>query len=113
VLELDCKRIERVAANLLENALKYAPRSSPIVIELQCNDDHVRVSIADTGPGVDDTERRTIFDKYCRGESARGAAGSGIGLYVSKQIVEAHGGRIGVDSVRGHGACFYFDLPLA
>jgi nitrogen-specific signal transduction histidine kinase len=113
VLELDCKRIERVAANLLDNALKYSPRTSPIVVRLQCNDDHVRVSIADTGPGIDDTDQCTIFDKYCRGENARGAAGSGIGLYVSKQIVEAHGGRIGVDSVRGRGACFYFDLPLA
>jgi signal transduction histidine kinase len=111
VLSLDDKRIERVVANLLQNALKYSPRDSPIVVKLECGGEHARVSIADVGPGIADCDECAIFEKYRRGRDSSAVTGSGIGLYISKQIVEAHGGRIGVESNQGHGACFYFDLP--
>jgi signal transduction histidine kinase len=111
VLSLDDKRIERVVANLLQNALKYSPRDSPVVVKLECDGERARVSIADAGPGIADCDECVIFGKYRRGRDSSAVTGSGIGLYISKQIVEAHRGRIGVESNKERGACFYFDLP--
>jgi len=70
----------------------------------------VQLSITDTGPGLSPAEVSYVFDKHRRTPSAHVYEGSGIGLYVSKNIIEAHGGRIGVDSVRGVGSRFYFEL---
>lgn len=111
-LDLDGHRIERVVANLLQNALKYAPPDSTIVVRLDCFSDHVSISVADVGPGIPPNEQGTVFDKYRRVAATRGREGSGLGLHVSKGIVEAHGGRIGVDSIHGEGSRFFFDLPV-
>jgi signal transduction histidine kinase len=113
IIDADALRIERVIANLLQNALKYAPGRSPIVVRLDRIGELVRVSVTDAGPGIDVAEQKSIFDKYRRGTNTRTNDGCGLGLYVSKRIVDAHGGRIGVDSVRGRGSCFYFELPVA
>ncbi len=109
----DPLRIERVVSNLLQNALKYAPDRSEIVVRLDHFADAARVSVTDVGPGIDLAEQTSIFDMYRRGASASPGSGSGLGLYISKLIVEAHGGRIAVDSVHGAGSCFYFELPVA
>jgi signal transduction histidine kinase len=70
--------------------------------------------VIDAGPGIPPEERESIFEKYRRsGSNAGGHEGSGLGLYVSKRIIEAHGGRIGVDSVHGVGSRFFFELPIA
>lgn len=111
VLAVDDLRIERVVANLLGNALAYSPRSAGVVIRLVREADHVRVAVIDAGPGISPTDAHVVFERYVRG-SAPGA-GTGLGLYISKVIVEAHGGRIGVISAHGLGSQFYFELPIA
>jgi len=110
-LEVDDLRIERVIANLVQNALKYAPASSGVILRIDATDRMVRVSVTDAGPGIDVAEHAAIFDKYHRAPNASSREGSGLGLFVSKRIIEAHGGRIGVESVRGEGSCFFFELP--
>ena len=110
---IDDLRIERVVANLLQNAFKYSPSSSAVVVRLETRKAVARVSVTDTGPGITPSETPYIFDKYRRASSAIGHDGNGLGLYVSKRIVEAHGGTIGVESVPGVGSCFFFELPLA
>jgi signal transduction histidine kinase len=113
VAMVDELRIERVVANLLDNALKYTPSSSGIVVRLTKEERDAQVSICDAGPGLTPAEIEVIFQPYRRATGSAVRPGSGLGLYVSKQIVEAHGGQIGVESVRGLGARFFFDLPLA
>jgi|HubBroStandDraft_6_1064221.scaffolds.fasta_scaffold06158_6 signal transduction histidine kinase len=108
---IDAVRIERVVANLLQNALKYAPGQSTVVA-LGLARGLARVSVADEGPGIDPAEQTSIFDKYQRGTTAGASEGCGLGLYVSRCIVEAHGGHIAVEGRRGGGSCFYFELPL-
>lgn len=112
-LVIDATRIERVIANLLDNALKYTPISSGIVVRLAGFGGGACVSVIDAGPGIDSSELATVFDRYRRGTSSHGRAGTGLGLYVSKKIIEAHGGQIGVESIRGAGARFFFELPAS
>jgi two-component system, OmpR family, sensor histidine kinase ResE len=112
VLLVDELRIERVIANLVQNALKHTPMCGRIAVVLDTCSDLARVSVIDEGPGIDPLELGAIFEKYRRASTAR-AQGSGLGLFVSKKIVEAHGGRIGVYSVRGAGSRFFFELPMA
>jgi signal transduction histidine kinase len=110
-LSIDAVRIERVVANLLDNALKYAPLGSGIVIRVSAYAESACVSIIDAGPGLDELDQKYVFDRYRRAATSHGRTGSGLGLYVSKKIVEAHGGQIGVESVRGAGSRFFFELP--
>jgi two-component system phosphate regulon sensor histidine kinase PhoR len=108
---IDDLRIERVTANLLSNATKYSPRGSPIVVTVERLARTARVSVIDTGPGLSPDEALCVFDKYRRATSAGKHDGAGLGLYVSRKIVEAHGGRVGVERV-GIGSRFYFELPV-
>jgi signal transduction histidine kinase len=112
-LNIDALRIERVVANLLQNALTYSPEDTSVVLRLDVTRDFARVSVRDVGPGIAHDELEHVFDEYCRSASAAPHEGSGLGLFVSKQIVEAHGGTIGVLSKLGSGSEFYFELPLA
>jgi two-component system, OmpR family, sensor histidine kinase MtrB len=111
VASVDALRIERVIANLVDNALKYTPQSGSIAIRLERGRAAACISVIDAGPGIDPSELVRLFEKYMRGETARGRSGSGLGLYVSKRIVEAHGGRIGAETIRGTGSRFFFELP--
>ncbi len=110
-LFIDPHRIERVVANLLDNALKYTPDNGGVIVRLTVYNGGASVSVIDSGVGLGDVEQAEVFARYRRGESSRGRRGSGLGLHVSKKIIEAHGGQIGVESIRGAGARFYFDLP--
>ncbi|MBA3461543.1 MAG: HAMP domain-containing histidine kinase [Deltaproteobacteria bacterium] len=112
IVMVDDLRIQRVVANLLSNALKYSPIAGGVVVRLDLYEDYCGVSVIDAGPGVTTAEASYIFDKYRRTRSARGREGSGLGLYVSRQIIEAHGGRLDVECVRGAGSRFFFELPL-
>jgi signal transduction histidine kinase/CheY-like chemotaxis protein len=113
IVACDENRIERVLANFVENALKYAPSRSAIIVRLSITATHACVSVIDSGPGIPDEETATLFDKYRRASTARGHNGSGLGLYVSRKIIEAHGGRVGVESVRNVGSRFFFELPVS
>lgn len=110
-IAIDGLRIERVIANLVGNALKYAPPGSRIVVRLEAAARSARISVTDNGPGIAPADLAHVFDRYRRGSRAHGSRGWGLGLYASKAIVEAHGGTINVESVLGEGSRFYFDLP--
>ena len=111
-LVADANRIERVISNLIGNALKYTPHGSHVVVRMHLRDGRARVDVIDRGPGLDAEQARTVFDRYRRADTPHGRAGYGLGLYVSRRIVEAHGGTIGVVTAPGKGARFWFELPL-
>ena len=109
---IDELRIERVIANLLDNALKYTPANARIVVRVTRETSNVTIAVSDSGPGLAPHEIGVLFEPYRRGANTGGRTGTGLGLFVAKQIVEAHGGRIGVESVTGVSTRFFFALPL-
>ncbi|HEX9068865.1 MAG TPA: ATP-binding protein [Ktedonobacterales bacterium] len=111
----DRGRIEEVLLNLLDNAAKYSPRGGRIRVRGRVGDHEVRISIADDGQGIPLREQERIFARFQRVENtaSRRTQGAGLGLYICRAIVEAHGGRIWVESALGHGSTFGFALPLA
>ena len=100
---------------LVENALRYSPGGGTVTVGARRNDDRVEVRVADQGIGIPAAERERIFRKFYRAESAArdGAAGTGLGLFIAKELVTAMGGRIWVDSTEGEGSSFSFELPAA
>lgn len=106
----DSHMIKAVLKELLTNAAKYSPSDSPLVISVRQTGDEIITSVADFGSGIKPGEERKIFEKHYRG-SVR-APGTGLGLAIAKTIVEAHGGRIGVESQAGAGSVLYFSLPV-
>ncbi|HEY6539524.1 MAG TPA: ATP-binding protein, partial [Ktedonobacteraceae bacterium] len=114
-IELDYLQIDQVLTNLLENATRHTPPGSPIDMSVKVCDDSIMVSVADRGPGVPSADAERIFDKFYRvlnSEKAARTTGSGLGLAVSRGLIEAHGGRIWVENRPGDGAIFQFTLPL-
>jgi PAS domain S-box-containing protein len=112
-LRVDPARTEEVIINLLDNASRYTPSETPISIRTRTFDNWLHISVVDQGPGIPSEKQREIFEKYVRGEGD--VKGTGLGLYISRKIVEAHGGRIWVDSPpagEDHGAVFTFSLPI-
>ncbi len=107
----DRERILQVLANLLGNAVKFTPAGGTVTVEARSEAGEVRVAVRDTGPGIPEHEQPRLFVRYWQ---ARGTAhrGSGLGLYIARGLVEAHGGRLWVESVPGAGSTFTFTLPL-
>ena len=112
VASIDGLRIERVVENLVQNALKYTPPGSTIGVSLERRNGRASINVTDSGPGLTTQQAKYVFDKHRRGSNTATYEGSGIGLFASRIIVEAHGGHIGVESVPGHGALFHVELPL-
>jgi two-component system sensor histidine kinase KdpD len=112
LVEFDATLIERVLYNLLENAGKYTPAGTTIKIAAEASVDQLLVTITDDGPGVPQAQREAIFEKFTRGSRESATPGVGLGLAISRAIVEAHRGRIWVEDNAGHGARFCFTLPL-
>ncbi|MEO8630252.1 MAG: two-component system sensor histidine kinase KdpD [Betaproteobacteria bacterium] len=112
LIEYDAMLLERVFSNLLENAVKYTPRGSTISIGAVVHDDAVEISVFDNGPGFAAGSEASIFDKFTRGATESATSGVGLGLAVSKAIVEAHGGRMWAERPDDGGARFVFTLPL-
>jgi signal transduction histidine kinase len=109
----DPLRIEQVLGNLVGNAIKYSPKGGPIEVALAAHDGHAVVTVTDQGLGIPPEDRRHIFEPFRRGTGVRGIAGLGLGLAVARRIVEAHGGRIELDSAPRTGAAFRISLPTA
>ena len=107
-------RIIQILSNMFDNAIKYTPEDAPIEISLEASLSKVRVSVQDHGSGISQKSLEDLFHAFCRGSSpyALKANGLGLGLSISKGIVELHGGQIGVVSEEGKGSTFYFELPI-
>ena len=112
LVEFDATLIERVLYNLLENAGKYTPDGTLIRLEAAVSGDNLRVTISDNGPGLPKGQEESIFEKFTRGTRESTTPGVGLGLAISRAIVEAHGGRIWAEDNPGGGARFCFTLPL-
>ncbi|MDY7226500.1 ATP-binding protein [Hyalangium rubrum] len=106
----DRLRLERVVTNLLSNALKFG-RGKPVELRLERVGGHAQLTVRDHGVGIPPEAQRRIFERFERERSAGQHAGFGLGLYIVRQLVEAHGGTIRVDSTPGDGAAFTVDLP--
>jgi PAS domain S-box-containing protein len=111
----DRDRLEQVLGNLLENAVKYSPDGSDVTVTVEDRGDSLVTAVCDRGIGIPADELAQVFERFHRGRqvSSTNYGGLGLGLYITKQIIERHGGSIWVESKEGHGTTFYFSLPVA
>ena len=112
-VEVDAQRIRRVLLNLLANAIHHTPAGGEIMVIARRQDETVRISVRDTGAGIEADDLPHIFESFYRGEKSRSRlhGGAGLGLAIARGLVEAHGGRIGVESGPGEGTTVSFTLP--
>lgn len=110
----DWDKVEQVVVNFVNNAVKYSPGNTTIHVACMTRNGEAHVSVADEGMGIPAKDQPHIFERFYRvaGDHTKTVKGFGIGLYISKEIIEAHGGRIGVESVEERGSTFWFDLPV-
>jgi PAS domain S-box-containing protein len=108
----DYNRLERILLNLLSNALKYSPESTTVHIRAQAHEQEVVISVIDRGRGILPDDLPKLFQRFYRTTAERRGEGIGLGLYITRLLVEAHGGRIWVDSEVGKGSVFSFTLPI-
>jgi two-component system phosphate regulon sensor histidine kinase PhoR len=110
----DANTLQEVLQNLLDNALQYTPAGGKIEVSASCSNGHVVVTVADTGIGIPQVEQERIFERFYRVDAARSreAGGTGLGLSIARHIMEAHGGRLWVDSAVGEGSRFHFSIPI-
>jgi PAS domain S-box-containing protein len=111
----DADRLRQTLRNLISNATKYSPDGGTVTIAAEIRDANVRVSVRDQGIGMDEATQKKLFTRFYRADSTatRRIGGTGLGLALVKEIVEAHGGQVGVRSSVGKGSEFWFALPLA
>ena len=113
VVEADERRIRQVVFNLLSNAVKFTPAGGSVEVRSAQVDSEVQISIADTGPGIASEDQERIFEEFQQTEvGIEQREGTGLGLALSKRLIELHGGRIWVESASGEGSTFTFTLPL-
>jgi len=113
-VSLDPKRVRQVLANLLSNALIYTPAGGEIRVDIRLADDAVELSVSDTGPGISEEDLPHLFERFYRGDPARGrTGGSGLGLAIVRQWVEAHGGTIRAENRPEGGARFVLQIPVS
>ena len=106
--------LEEVLTNLVDNAIKYSPKGGRIAVTGRANGENVEVTVSDEGIGIPRRELGRVFERFRRGENSQvqKVRGMGVGLYICKSIIEAHGGKIEVSSEAGKGSEFTFTLPL-
>jgi signal transduction histidine kinase len=110
-VDVDRERVLQVLENLIGNAIKFSASDAAVVVTAMRQDDEVRVEVADTGPGIHQDDLVHIFEPYWSAQP-HARKGTGLGLYISKGIIEAHGGRIWAESEVGIGTRMFFTLPL-
>ena len=110
----DRKWLGEVLVNLLTNAVKFSPEQGPVYVLCRVKGSAATIAVRDEGAGIAEEEVARIFDRFYQAESAakKAGVGTGLGLYIAKGIVEAHGGRMGVKSKQEEGSTFFFTLPL-
>jgi signal transduction histidine kinase len=114
-VEADRPKLRRILVNLLSNAVKFTGKGGTVKLKAERQGDEVRISVTDTGVGIAPEDVKRLFDKYeqARSRATRGEKGTGLGLYITKQLVDLHGGEIKVESEIGRGSTFSFTLPAA
>jgi len=115
IASIDPPRMEQVLTNLLTNAIKYSPEGGGIHLQLSCKtDNQIQLCIQDEGIGIPQAQQAQIFGRFARAENARlhGIGGTGLGLYLCRELVEQHQGRIWFESSEGKGTTFFLTLPL-
>jgi signal transduction histidine kinase len=108
---VDADRVAQVLDNLLGNAVKYSPEGGVITVSLKQSAGIIQVTITDQGPGIDPDDIPHLFERFYRAGAREVKGGLGLGLYIARTLVVAHGGQIWVDSIRGVGSTFTFTLP--
>jgi len=110
---VDGELIELVLRQLIDNAVKYSSAGAPLALHARADEENVMISVVDEGPGIPEAERSRIFERFRRGAEVRHhVPGSGMGLSIAREILQAHGGRIWVESRRGGGSQFWIALPV-
>jgi signal transduction histidine kinase len=109
-LECDRGRVLQVFGNLIGNAIKFTPKGGAVTVRAERRGEEMLFSVADTGPGISLDEVSHVFDRYWQTKKTA-RLGTGLGLSIAKGLVEAHGGRIWVESTLGQGATFFFTIP--
>jgi two-component system phosphate regulon sensor histidine kinase PhoR len=108
----DPMRLEQVLVNLLHNAIKFTPSGGEIWLCVEREDPFARFWVKDTGVGIPRDDLARIFERFYKADRARSGGGTGLGLAIARHLVEAHGGKIWVDSAEGQGSTFYFTIPF-
>lgn len=109
----EASQLRRVFENLLSNAINHTPRGTWVKVVLETTGNEQQIQVCDCGPGIDEFELPDLFERFYQGYSNRQAKGSGLGLYLSRQIIDAHGGKIWAENCKPRGAIFYCRLPVA
>jgi signal transduction histidine kinase len=108
----DERRVRQAVFNLLSNAIKFTPSGGRIDITALADNDQVEIAVADTGPGIPAEDLESIFEEFEQTSEGKQAEGTGLGLPLSRKLVELHGGRLWVESEPGRGSTFHITLPM-
>jgi signal transduction histidine kinase len=112
LVRVDADKLWRVFENLISNAINYNKQKFTLTISANHQDNMIWCEVADNGIGINEQQLENLFDIYTRGTKVKGKISLGLGLYLCRQIINAHGGEIGVKSELGNGTSFWFTLPL-
>ena len=115
ILHSDQRALEQILGNLVDNAVKYCPSGSRVTLKVEPREDEIRFHVEDTGNGIEARHLPRLFERFYRVDAGRSRdlGGTGLGLSIVKHMVEAMGGRVGVESAVGSGSTFWLTLPLA